>query len=430
MDYNPTASVGSHMSAGTADIIGNDSSADYGLMRFSGIEDALKTLRPDQSVQCMHPHQLTAAARAFVEHFPGHALYAVKANPSPYVLQRLYAAGINHFDVASLNEIKLVRGLFPMAHLAFMHPIKSRSAIRSAYFDYGVRDFVIDTFEELHKILEETKVAADLTIIVRINMPKGSAACPLVGKFGCQPDVAATLLQDAAKVAHKVGVSFHVGSQTIDPSSYAFAIQKAGEIVKQSGVDLDVLDVGGGFPIPNLGMDVPPLTAFFDVIREEIAKLDLPPTCEIWAEPGRALSGTSTTLLVKVELRKGDALYINDGSYGNMFEVACMKWRNRTQLIRPTRRGRKAPSRALAPFRFFGPTCDSVDYMPGPFMLPEDVCEGDWIALSGMGSYMAASQSNFNGFHSDLQVEIADEPDASVTKRRTRSTANLTLVKA
>jgi ornithine decarboxylase len=399
-------------------------------MRFTSVEDMLKTLRPDQSVQCMHPEQLTLAARTFVEHFSGHTLYAVKANPSPYVLQHLHAAGINHFDVASLNEVKLVRGMFPNAHLAFMHPIKSREAIRSAYFDYGVRDFVIDTFEELHKILQETKVAADLTIIVRIAMPKGSAACSLSGKFGCTPDVGVTLLRDTAKVANKVGLSFHVGSQTIDPASYVDAIRKAGSIIRQSGIDLDILDVGGGFPIAHLGMDVPPLTAFFDVIRNEIAELNLPESCVIWSEPGRALCGTGATLLVRVELRKDNALYINDGSYGNLFEVCTSNWRNTVRLVRLPRKGRKAPGKTLAPFRFFGPTCDSIDCMVGPFMLPEDICEGDWIAMQGMGAYTTASQTNFNGFHSDLQVEIAAEANTNTKRRSTRSSASLSLVKA
>lgn len=402
-----------------------------GLMRFTSIEEMVKTLRPEQSVQCFLPENLTRAAKTFIDHFPGASLYAVKSNPDPYVLQHLYAAGIHHFDVASLNEIKLVRGLFPDAHLAFMHPIKSRHAIRSAYFDYGVRDFVIDTFEEMHKILEETQVAADLTIIVRIAMPKGSAACPLAGKFGCTPEVGASLLGDASKVAHKVGLSFHVGSQSLDPESYANAIRKAGEIVKTSGVVLDVLDIGGGFPIPDLGMDVLPLTAYFDVIKAEIAKLNLPETCQIWSEPGRALSGTGAALIVRVELRKGDVLYLNDGSFGNMFEVMSMNWKNTAHLVRPARKGRKASSKAVTPFRFYGPTCDSVDYMPGPFMLPEDICEGDWIVLSGMGSYMAASRSSFNGFYSDMQVEIA--PTAGVVhnrRRAPRSSANLKLVKS
>lgn len=402
-----------------------------GLMQFTGIEDMVKTLRPDQSVQCFLPENLTQAARTFVEHFPGHSLYAVKSNPDVYVLQHLYAAGIRHFDVASLNEVKLVRGLFPDAHLAFMHPIKSRQSIRAAYFEYGVRDFVIDTFEEMHKILEETQVAADLTIIVRIAMPKGSAACPLTGKFGCTPEVGTSLLRDAAKVANKVGLSFHIGSQSLDPSSYADAIQKAGVIIKSSGVELDVLDIGGGFPIPDLGMEVPPLTAFFDVIKAETDRLNLPKGCVLWSEPGRALSGTGAALVVRVELRKDDVLYINDGSFGNMFEVMSMNWKNRAQIIRPARKGRKASSKQPAPFKFYGPTCDSVDYMPGPFMLPDDICEGDWIVLYGMGSYMAASRSSFNGFYSDMQVEITASAAPVRERRRTpRSNANLKLVKS
>ena len=426
MDFFDKANLDSVASAGA--VAGSDDTAyNPGLLRFASVAEAVKTLLPEQPVQCLHPDRIALQARTFIDHFPGASLYAVKANPDPYVLQHLWQAGIRHFDVASLNEVKLVRGLFPAAHLAFMHPIKSREAIRVAYFDYGVRDFVIDTFEELHKILEETKTAADLTILVRLDMPLhmqvGSAA-PLAGKFGCAADVAASLLRDADRVAHKVGLSFHVGSQSLDPQSYAGAIRLAGTVVKAAGVTLDVLDVGGGFPIAGLGMDVPPLTEFFDVIRHEVAQLKLPPTCALWCEPGRALSGPSTTLLVRVELRKGDVLYLNDGSFGNMFEVASMQWRNTAQLLRPVRKGRQSPGRATQPFRFYGPTCDSVDYMPGPFQLPADVCEGDWIALDGMGSYMAASQSRFNGFYSDLQVEIAGEPVPAVRRRSPRRAAS------
>src|SRR3984957_2019372 len=177
MDYNDMLNLATSQNVSTSDLQQTDLPG-IGLMRFATIEEMVKTLRPNQSVQCMLPENLARAARTFVEHFPGASLYAVKANPDPYVLQRLYANGIKHFDVASLNEVKLVRGMFPEAHLAFMHPVKSRDAIRIAYFEYGVRDFVIDTFEEMHKILEETKVAADLTILVRLDMPKGSARCP------------------------------------------------------------------------------------------------------------------------------------------------------------------------------------------------------------------------------------------------------------
>lgn len=428
MDYNEALPLSGLMTA-ESHALGNEA-LDAGLARYTSVEEMVKILRPVQSVHCMHPEFLADRAALFLLHFPGHSLYAVKSNPDPYVLNRLYAAGIRHFDVASLGEVRQVRQMFPDAHLAFMNPVKSREAIRAAYFDYGVRDFVIDTFEELHKILEETKVAADLTIVVRLAMPKGSAACQLTGKFGCLPEVAVSLLHDSDKVAHKVGLSFHVGSQTLDPNSYVVAIQKAGEVIRQSGVELDVFDIGGGFPIPDLGMEIPPLTVYFDAIRQEIAALRLPKACQIWSEPGRALSGSSETLVVRVELRKGDILYINDGSFQNMFEVCSMNWKNTVSLIRPSRRGRKAPAKALAPFRFYGPTCDSVDYMPGPFMLPEDVCEGDWIAIRGMGAYMAASQSRFNGFYSDFQVEISGNQAAMPVKRRARSSAHLKLVKS
>ena len=417
MDYKDTVPIG----AGFPDVdFISDARSDAGqqaLMRFGSVEAAVKALRPSQPLHCMHPDKLQAAAQMFVEHFPGHSLYAIKANPDPYVLTKLHEAGITHFDVASLGEVKLVREMFPDAHLAFMNPVKSREAIRSAYYEYGVRDFVIDTFEEMHKILEATNRAKDLLIVVRIAMPKGSAACQLTGKFGCTPDAAVEMLQMAAKVAGRVGISFHVGSQTLDPSSYADAIRKGGEIVRRAGVELDVLDIGGGFPTAGLGMEILPLQAYFDVIRAEIAALSLPQSCEIWSEPGRALCGAGATLVVRAELRKDDVLYINDGSYGNMFEVCVMRWQNKSTLIRKPRRSRKAQAgmpvakRELIPFRFYGPTCDSVDYMQGPFMLPEDTCEGDWIALEGMGAYGSASQSHFNGFYSDLKVEIiADAP--------------------
>ncbi len=377
------------------------------LQRFSSVEEVIATLQPGSSVHCMHPEKLQEAARAFIKHFPGHTLYAIKSNPDPYVLETLHKAGINHFDVASLGEVQLIRTMFPRAHLAFMNPVKSREAIRAAYFEYGVRDFVADTADEINKIVEETDRAQDLLIVVRIAMPKGTAACQLTGKFGCTPDQAVDLLKLASTVA-KTGISFHVGSQTLSPSSYTDAIRKGGEIIARAGIKPRVFDIGGGFPVKGLGMDILPLTAYFDVIREEIAALKLPKTCEIWAEPGRALSGDGATLVVRVNLRKGDLLYINDGSFGNMFEIASMNWKNDCSLIRLPRKDEdlKTPSKQLAPFRFYGPTCDSVDYMAGPFMLPEDAAEGDYIVLEGMGAYMACSQSRFNGFFSDAKVEI------------------------
>ena len=375
------------------------------LPRYADIDSAVAALKPAEPLLCFHPDVIAQSATQFLKNFPGQSYYAVKSNPDPYVLTQLYASGIRHFDVASLGEVKQIRSLFNDANLAFMHPVKGREAIRAAYFDYGVRVFVLDSLAELRKIQDETRHADDLTLVVRLAMPKGSAACSLAGKFGIALDPGVDLLRETAKSAAKIGISFHVGSQTLDPQSYADAIRKAGDVARKSGVTLDVLDIGGGFPVAGLGMEIPPLTAFFDLIKQTLAEQNLPPTCAIWCEPGRALSGGSTTLITRVELRKDDVLYLNDGSFGNMFEVCSMQWRNDARRIRPE--GETAQGEAK-PFRFFGPTCDSVDYMPGPFTLPDDIAEGDWIALSGMGAYGSTSRSTFNGFDVDLKIEIRD----------------------
>jgi ornithine decarboxylase len=379
--------------------------ANSGLARFASIEDMVKAHRPCEPVYCLHPEKLTEAANLFLSYFPGRSLYAVKTNPDVHVLRGLYAAGIRSFDTASLGEIKLIHGLFPDAFMAYMHPVKSREAIRCAYFDYGVRAFSIDSFEEMHKILEETRVAADLTIIVRLAMPRGSATYDLSGKFGASPELAAQLLANADKVAHAVGLSFHVGSQTQDPTSYAEAIRLAGDVVRQSGVALDVFDVGGGYPAAYSNDDVVRLTEFFDVIRDEVKQLELSVNCQVWGEPGRAMVAAAETLVVRVELRKDNVLYINDGGYGGLFDACFMNWTYPVNLIRQTRKGRKA-DKALVPYSFFGPTCDSIDFMKGPFMLPTDVCEGDWISISQMGAYGRSMQSRFNGFYSDHLVVI------------------------
>ena len=375
------------------------------LPRFASVDAAVKSLRPSEPVRCMHPDRLRQAAKQFVEEFPGLTFYAAKVNPDPYVLRHIYAAGVRRFDVASLTEVKLVRGLFPDAYLAFMHPIKSREAIRAAYFDYGVRDFSIDTFEELHKILQETmtgaNAASDLGIHVRLSLPK-MAEHDLSRKFGATPDDAAELLRNAAQAVARVGLCFHVGSQCMDPASYSEAIRRAGEVIKASGVQLDVLDVGGGFPVNYPDMTPPPLSEYFAAISAGVKKLKLPKTCQVWGEPGRAICSPAETLIVRVELRKGEFLHINDGGFGSLYDGAIHKLSWPVQMMRTRRKTEKK----LIPFQFYGPTCDSFDFIPGPFMLPEDIGEGDWIAISQQGAYCASMRTNFNGFYSNHMVEI------------------------
>lgn len=390
------------------------------LPRFASVAAMVAAMKPSMPVHCLHPDALRRVARTFLTGFPGHVLYAVKVNANPHVLRHLYEAGVRRFDVASLAEIRLVHEMFPDARLAYMHPVKSRESIRAAYFAYGVRDFAIDTFEELHKILEETGAAVDLGIHVRLTMPKGSATHDLSTKFGVPAEAAAQLLRDVDKVAHRVGVCFHVGSQCMDPDSYAQAIARAGAIVKDSGVVLDVFDVGGGFPVAYPGMTPPPLSAYFDAIRCAVTALDLPKSCEIWGEPGRALATPAETLVVRVELRKGQSLYINDGGYGSLLDGMLLRQRWPVQLVRTGR----PSSKTMAAYDFYGPTCDTLDHIQGPFMLPDDVCEGDWIAISQQGAYCAVMQTGFNGFRSDVMVEI----DSTMSSKKAVAQSGLEVV--
>ena len=367
--------------------------------------DVVRELEPDVPLLCLRPEELRKKARTFVESFPGDVLYAVKCNPDAEVLSHLVDGGITHFDAASMAEIRQVRSVLPDAVIHFMHPVKARSAIRSAYFEHGVRDFVLDSFAELNKILAETKNATDLVLVVRLAMPKGQAVYDLSGKFGAAPNDAAALLKACAKVAAKVGLSFHVGSQCIDPSAYERALDLTGQVLAQSGVALDVLDVGGGFPVAYADVQPPPLSHFFAAINRGVAKLDLPAHCRLWCEPGRALVAEGQSVVVQVQAKKGGALYINDGVYGTLADAgAAVGLRFPMRMVNSKRQGR------LRAFEFFGPTCDSADRMRGPFLLPSDIQVGDWIEIGQVGAYGRVLSTGFNGFDEILRATVDDRP--------------------
>ena len=368
----------------------------------------VRELEPDIPLLCLRPEELRKKARAFIEGFPGDVLYAVKCNPDAEVLKHLGEGGITHFDAASMAEIRQVRSVFPDAKIHFMHPIKARSAIRSAYFEHGVRDFVLDSFAELHKILAETRNAADLVLVVRLAMPKGQAVYDLSGKFGAAPHDAAALLSACAKVAAKIGLSFHVGSQCVDPSAYERALDLAGQVIGASGVALDVLDVGGGFPVAYADTQPPPLSHFLAAISRGVAKLDLPAQCRLWCEPGRALVAEGQSVVVQVQAKKGGALYINDGVYGTLSDAgAAVGLRFPVRVVAQGTARRQGRLRA---FEFFGPTCDSADRMRGPFLLPSDIQVGDWIEIGQIGAYGRVLSTGFNGFDEILRAHVDDRP--------------------
>ena len=370
------------------------------------VADLVAVERPEEPMHCLRPATIAATARAFVAAFPGDTLYAVKCNPEPAVLRALWDGGVRHFDCASASEVSLLRTMFPDAHIAFMHPVKARGAIREAFFRHGVSDFVIDSASELAKILDETGADKNLGLIVRLGLPKGKAVLDLSGKFGAAPDDAAKLLRAARPHAARLGLSFHVGSQCLDPLAWRDAIALGGEVIRAAGVPVEVLDVGGGFPVAYPDIDPPPLGAFLAEIEAAFERLDLPAT-RLWAEPGRALVAGGASVVVQVQMRRGEALYVNDGVYGSLSDAGALGFRFPARLIRPEG---APPSRALVPFTFYGPTCDSADVMRGPFLLPEDVAEGDWIELGQLGAYGACLRTGFNGFDRARLVEVRDGP--------------------
>jgi len=358
---------------------------------------------------------VAVAARWFQDKFKGDVFYAVKANPSPWVIETLARNGVTSFDVASVPEIELVAQHAPGSRMAFMHPVKSRAAIAAAYFDHGVRTFSLDTHEELRKILEATGGADDLSLIVRLGVQTEGASYSLSGKFGVAlHDAPALLLAARRATQDRMGVSFHVGSQCMRPTAFQAALAQANRAIVRAGVLVDVVDVGGGFPSVYPGMTPPDLDEYLDSIDRGFAEMSVHEDTELWCEPGRALVAEASSILTKVELKKGDALYLNDGSYGSLFDAAHVKWPFPVKLYRGEDGQAEEVETALKPFRFYGPTCDSMDHMPGPFWLPEDVREGDYIEIGMLGAYGVAMNTRFNGFGDAETIVVDDAPMASM----------------
>jgi ornithine decarboxylase len=369
--------------------------------------------RPAQPVTLVRPHAARRAARFFSEKFPGRSLYAVKANPSPDLLEVLWEGGITHFDVASIAEVRLVSATLPGATKCFMHPVKPEEAIREAYFDHGVRTFSLDTMEELEKIVRATATdgvaAEDLNLCVRIRVSSDHAKLSLASKFGAEPDEMKALLFATRQAADALGICFHVGSQAMTPAAYSEAMERVRAAIVGAAVTVDIVDVGGGFPSVYPGMEPPELEAYFEVIAKSFESLPISYSAELWCEPGRALSAEYASVLVRVEKRRGDQLYINDGAYGALFDAAHIGWRFPVKLVRDE----ESDIREM-PFSFYGPTCDDLDHMTGPFMLPADVGAGDYIEIGMLGAYGCAMRTAFNGFGAVIKMVSTDEPMATL----------------
>ncbi len=380
------------------------------MRKFTDVSELVNTLKPDYPVYCIRPRSITTSTKFFKNNFPGKVLYAVKTNPNKQILKSIIKNGINNFDAASINEIRLIKDLKPDAHIYFMHTVKSRNDISKAYFDLGIKDFALDTKDELIKILEATNHAKDLILYIRISISNEHAEIDLSRKFGAHASEALGLVRLCKEHAKKIGISFHVGSQCMHKISFAKAISEVGNIIRKTKITPDIINVGGGFPSVYPDLNPEPLENYLNVIKDSITKLNLSTQPELICEPGRAIVAESGSTIVKINLRKKQKLYINDGTYGTLFDAGVPNFILPSKLISDA----KTQSKKLTAFSFFGPTCDSMDYMKGPFLLPNSIKEGDYIELGQLGAYGLTFRTKFNGFYSDEIFETEDQPIMSL----------------
>ena len=383
------------------------------MQKFNSVDELVNNIRPVDPIYCIRPNSIKLACAWFKKNFPGKILYAVKTNPNEKIIKHIGENGIDEFDVASINEIKLIKKIFPKARVYYMNTVKSREHIREAYFNYNIKDFVLDTKEELQKIIEVTNNAKDLILYVRVSISNEHAEIDLSQKFGAQPSEALGLLRLAKAHAKKVGLSFHVGSQCMHPISYAKGIREVGNINKKTKIIPDFINVGGGFPAIYPDLNPQPLENYMQEIKKAFDQLKLENKPQLLCEPGRALVAECGSSIVKVILRKKQKIYINDGTYGSLFDAGVLNFVLPTRMI-PNGR---MTSKKLTAYSLYGPTCDSADFMKGPFVLPNNLKEGDYIEIGQLGAYSLTFRTKFNGFYSDQIFEVQDKPIMSMYEK-------------
>jgi len=385
------------------------------MQKFKSVDELVNQLKPTEPVYCIRRNSIRLASRFFQNKFPGKILYAVKTNPHPVVLQTLLDSGIKHYDVASIKEIETIKNLNPEVECSYMHTVKSREDIKEAYFKYNIKTFALDTKDELIKIIESTNHAKDLRLFVRVSVSNEHAEIDLSKKFGAITSEATGLLRLGKQYANKLGLSFHVGSQCMHPISYAKGISEIGNIIKRTKIVPDIINVGGGFPTIYPDLVPQSMQSYFDEISKGLKNLKLQKLPEIICEPGRSLVAESGSTIVRVNLRKKQKLYINDGTYGTLFDAGT------PNIVYPSRviKNGRVISKKLTSFDFYGPTCDSMDYMKGPFILPNNIKENDYIELGQLGAYGLTFRTQFNGFYSDQIFEVEDDPIMTMYNKET-----------
>ena len=385
------------------------------MQKFKSVDKLVNQLKPTEPVYCIRRDSINIASKFFQNKFPGKILYAVKTNPHPLVLKTIVESGISDFDIASIKEVEAIRSVSPDAKCSYMHTVKSKESINEAYFKYNIKTFSIDTKDELIKILNSTNQAKDLELFVRVAVSNEHAEIDLSKKFGAQTSEAIGLYRLTKQYAKKIGLSFHVGSQCMHPISYSKGINEIKYIIKKTKIVPDVINIGGGFPTIYPDLVPQSLDSYFEEIKNSLNKLKLEKKPEIICEPGRAIVAESGSTIVRVNLRKKQKLYINDGTYGTLFDAGV------PNIVYPSRiiTSGRIISKKLTSFDFYGPTCDSMDYMKGPFILPNNIKEGDFIELGQLGAYGLTFRTQFNGYYSDSIYEVCDDPIMTMYDKET-----------
>ena len=385
------------------------------MQKFKSVDKLVNQLKPTEPVYCIRRDSINIASKFFQNKFPGKILYAVKTNPHPLVLKTIVESGINDFDIASIKEVEAIRSVSPDAKCSYMHTVKSKESINEAYFKYNIKTFSIDTKDELIKILNSTNQAKDLELFVRVAVSNEHAEIDLSKKFGAQTSEAIGLYRLTKQYAKKIGLSFHVGSQCMHPISYSKGINEIKYIIKKTKIVPDVINIGGGFPTIYPDLVPQSLDSYFEEIKNSLNTLKLEKLPEIICEPGRAIVAESGSTIVRVNLRKKQKLYINDGTYGTLFDAGV------PNIVYPSRiiTSGRIISKKLTSFDFYGPTCDSMDYMKGPFILPNNIKEGDYIELGQLGAYGLTFRTQFNGYYSDSIYEVCDDPIMTMYDKET-----------
>ncbi len=387
------------------------------MQKFKSVDDLVNQLKPTEPVYCIRINSIQVASKFFQKKFPGKVLYAVKTNPHPIVLKTIVESGINNFDVASIKEIEVIKNINPNVKCSFMHTVKSRECIKAAYFKHGIKTFSLDTKDELIKIIESTNQAKDLELFVRISVSNEHAEIDLSKKFGAISSEAAGLLRLAKQYSKKIGLSFHVGSQCMHPISYSKGILEIGNIIKRTKIVPDIINIGGGFPTIYPDLVPQSLQNYFEEIKKSLKNLKIEKMPEVICEPGRAIVAESGSTIVRVNLRKKQKLYINDGTYGTLFDAGV------PNIVYPSRliANGRVVSKKFTSFDFYGPTCDSMDYMKGPFILPNNIKENDYIELGQLGAYGLTFRTHFNGFYSNNICKVECEPIMTMYDKETKN---------